>query len=96
MKRRAFLGGTLAGGALASSGRAADLCGCSLFAQAAAARRGCGVAAGRIRRKDHRHEGVRRRRSRPIPTGRMCSSSSRPTRASSAGVKERSKEKPLQ
>ena len=36
MKRRAFLGGTIAGGALASSVRAADLCGCSLFAQAAA------------------------------------------------------------
>jgi galactonate dehydratase len=35
MKRRAFLGGTLAGGALASNARAVDLCGCSLFAQAA-------------------------------------------------------------
>jgi galactonate dehydratase len=35
MKRRSFLGGSIAGGALASRGRAADLCGCSLFAQAA-------------------------------------------------------------
>ena len=36
MKRRHFLGTGLLGGALAPQGRAADLCGCSLFAQAAA------------------------------------------------------------
>ena len=37
MKRRHFLGGVLAGGALAPRGTAAaDLCGCSLFAQASA------------------------------------------------------------
>jgi galactonate dehydratase len=36
MKRRAFLGTALAGGSLARQARAADLCGCSLFAQAAA------------------------------------------------------------
>ncbi len=35
MKRRQFLGGALAGGALASKARTEDLCGCSLFAQAA-------------------------------------------------------------
>src|SRR5918993_2088896 len=34
MKRRNFLGGALATGALASHVKAADLCGCSLFAQA--------------------------------------------------------------
>ena len=33
MKRRHFLGGTLAAGALTSRASAADLCGCSLFAQ---------------------------------------------------------------
>jgi galactonate dehydratase len=37
MKRRHFLGGVLAGSALASKAQAADLCGCSLFAQASAA-----------------------------------------------------------
>ena len=37
MKRRHFLGGVLAGGALVSKAQAADLCGCSLFAQASAA-----------------------------------------------------------
>lgn len=36
MKRRHFLGGALAGGALARRTAAADLCGCSLFAQAPA------------------------------------------------------------
>jgi galactonate dehydratase len=36
MKRRQFLGGTLAGAALVPKAHAADLCGCSLFAQAAA------------------------------------------------------------
>ena len=36
MKRRHFLGGVLAGGALSSRAGAADLCGCSLFAQASA------------------------------------------------------------
>jgi hypothetical protein len=36
MKRRHFLGTGLLGGALAPHGRAADLCGCNLFAQAAA------------------------------------------------------------
>src|SRR3712207_1842271 len=34
MKRRNFLGGALAAGALGSRAKAADLCGCSLFAQA--------------------------------------------------------------
>lgn len=38
MKRRNFLGGALATGALASRAKAADLCGCSLFAQAAPTR----------------------------------------------------------
>ncbi len=36
MKRRHFLGGAIAGGALASKARAVDLCGCSLLAQAPA------------------------------------------------------------
>jgi galactonate dehydratase len=36
MRRRHFLGGVLAGGALSSRAGAADLCGCSLFAQASA------------------------------------------------------------
>jgi galactonate dehydratase len=36
MKRRHFSGGELVGSAFVSKARAADVCGCSLFAQAAA------------------------------------------------------------
>ena len=61
MKRRHFLGGALAGGAIVPRGTAAaDLCGCSLFAQASAPARRIRLATGRFRREDHRHEGVRR------------------------------------